>query len=278
MRPVPPSVGQIERVRLVTVALLGEAIVSVMLAKIDLLQKGTPARADCWMLDGIHRVMLQAVERMQQNTTGWEQLALDDRRHGGVSNTEVVLRGSDPAWSEDARREAEMLQAALGPAVEVHHIGSTAVADLTSKPIIDLAVALPTPRFSQTFAGAKSTLHNLGYRYIGVRGGFFFEKGPAASVRTHALQVHTTDSAVLAMLLRFRDELRKDGELRREYAAAKAAIARHLPRRRWIYAIYKGHWIQEQIWRGLGARSWADWFVAHQRAQVKLAKASQGAA
>lgn len=254
-----------------TIALLSEAVASIIVTKIDLFRAGAPTRVDRWALDRLHREMLARVERMRQRAIGQDMTVENPTPSEGVSNTQVILRASDLAWCDDARREAELLCATLGPGIEVHHIGSTAVAGLAAKPIVDLAIALPSASFASEFARARTALIGLGYRYLGVRGGFFFEKGPAP-IRTHAVQVHAAGSAVLLMLLDFRDALRCDEVLRSDYAAVKSAIARCLPRRRWIYAIYKGHWIQERQWRGLGARGWVDWFIDHRRVQAELTK------
>lgn len=219
--------------------------------------------------------MLREVARMRENALGRNQPIRAAERRPGASNAEVVLCGSDSGWRDDARKEVDALRAAFGPEAEVHHIGSTAVEGVAAKPIVDLAIALPASAFEKTLLPSRRALDRLGYRYLGMRGGLFFEKGPAP-IRTHALQIHIAGSALLVMLLGFRDLLRQNEEVRREYVATKAAIACSLPRHRWIYAIYKGHWIQEQQWRMLGATGWGDWFIVHRRARAELAEAARG--
>lgn len=277
MFPAPPTVSWIQRTWLVTVALATEALASAVLMKIDRLQAGIPRRADRRMLERLHRVMLAKVHEMRRcNAIEEEGLPVVHQSSTGVSNAEVVLSRSDPAWSMEAQHEAEALRGVLEPEIEVHHIGSTAVPGLSAKPIIDFAIELPSTRFSAALKEAKAALGHLGYRFIGMRGGLFFEKGPAP-IRTHALQIHVAGSVVLTMLLDFRNALERDDELRRDYAATKAAIARCLPRHRWIYAIYKGHWIQEQQWRGVGANGWAERYVGHRQSQTQLLRLVRGA-
>lgn len=249
---------------------------AVIVAKVQWLQRGRPQRHDCRMLNRLHRQQLARIDWMRQRYSMRNSLSHTRQSGVGASNAEVFLCDCDATWMEEARREAATLRAALGAGIEVHHIGSTAVDALAAKPIVDLAIALPRTAFAHDFPRVRRALERLGYRYLGVRGGLFFEKGPAP-VRTHALQVHTIGGAVLLMLLHFRDLLRADADLREEYTETKAALAMHLPRRRWIYAIYKGHWIQEQQWRDLGATGWGEWFVAHHRARADLARASKGA-
>ena len=50
---------------------------------------------------------------------------------------------SDPTWPEFYARLAAVLEAELGPAWRIEHIGSTSVSGLLAKPVIDLAVRLP---------------------------------------------------------------------------------------------------------------------------------------
>ncbi len=259
------------RTRLVAAALFNKAIETVVLAKISAFPTGAPNRLDRWVLNRIHQMMVRQIERMRL-AAGEEEHRVSELPDAGVHNAEVVLRASNQAWSTEASRETDAIRQALGDSVAVHHIGSTAVAQLAAKPIIDLAVALPAERFEEELTRANAVLVRLGYRYVGVRGGYFFEKGPAP-VRTHALQVHAADSGVLVDLLRFRDALRQNEALRKDYAATKAALAAHFPRQRLLYVTYKFHWIAEWQWREADARCWTEWFVGHKRTQIRLTKA-----
>jgi dephospho-CoA kinase len=67
---------------------------------------------------------------------------LDD---GQPARPEPVLVPSDPSWPDQARRIAARLNTACGHrAVRVDHIGSTAVAGLDAKDIIDMQVTVPS--------------------------------------------------------------------------------------------------------------------------------------
>lgn len=262
----------LRRLRYTTLALANQAIEAAVLAKTRLLRQKTPDAFDRWVLDGQHRLMLRQIEQMRAAASANAAANADDAGSaaGGVHNSQVALRAADPRWSLAAMDEATIVRLAVGDdCLAVHHIGSTAVEQLDAKPIIDLAVVLPAEKFPTILGPALAALGQVGYRYVGVRGGVFLEKGPAP-IRTHAVQIHPSDSFGLEMILRFRGLLRADPRLRDDYAATKAALAHHLPRQRWIYAIYKGHWIQEQQWRESGAKSWVDWFIAQSRSQFRL--------
>lgn len=259
--------------RALLLAVSNKVVELVVLAKVRV-QRGSFTKVDSWTLEAIHRRMLMQVERMRAFAEMDEPMRASAPAPVGVSNTDVVLHVSDPAWRVEASREATALQRALGHGIQVHHIGSTAIEQLEAKPIIDLAAALPAENFSEELARMRQALEAAGYRYLGVRGGYFFEKGPAP-VRTHALQVHVAGSAELAELLRFRDALRDDPALRTNYARVKVALAAFFPRQRIFYVTYKFHWIAERQWREAGARDWSAWFVAHKRSQSRLAKAAR---
>lgn len=53
----------------------------------------------------------------------------------------IIVEPWNPRWSADFDREAERLRRVLGDvAVAIHHIGSTAVAGLAAKPVIDVLI------------------------------------------------------------------------------------------------------------------------------------------
>jgi GrpB-like predicted nucleotidyltransferase (UPF0157 family) len=266
--PTPATISTPERVRAWSIAIWNKAVELLVLTKVRW-QGGRLERFDRWALGAVHRLMLARVTRLR--STGDTGLTHVDERRTliGVHNAVVVLTAPNPAWEYEAASEAAMLKRVLGDRAELHHIGSTAIVDLPAKPIIDLAAALPAERLVAGFSHTRVALANAGYRYVGVRGGHFFEKGPLP-VRTHALQVHVAGSSELAELLRFRDALRADSALRTNYAATKAVLAAHFSRQRLLYVTYKFHWIAEWQWRTTGAADWATWFVAHKQSLARM--------
>lgn len=259
-----------ERMRAWLIAIWNKAVEAAIFTKVR--GQGESTKFDRWALTAVHQMMWRQVERMRRDGAVDVTHVTSDSGTG-VHNSRVVLSVPKPEWRRDAEQEIARLQSVLGPRAVVHHIGSTAIEELAAKPIIDLAAALPPETFRQEFARARIALGDVGYRYLGVRGGHFFEKGQAG-VRTHALQVHA-EGAELDELLRFRDALRNDSVLRTDYARTKAALAAHFPRQRLLYVTYKFHWIAEWQWRTGGAADWATWFVAHRQALAKMARAAR---
>jgi GrpB-like predicted nucleotidyltransferase (UPF0157 family) len=63
---------------------------------------------------------------------------------GGVEKREIKIASYDPDWPNRFRQHAQSVARALGDsALQIEHIGSTAVPDLAAKPIIDILVVVP---------------------------------------------------------------------------------------------------------------------------------------
>ncbi len=262
----------LRRLRFTILALANQAIEATVLAKFRLFRQETPDAFDRWVLAGQHRLMLRQIEELRASSP--VGATTESRDSGspanGVHNSAVSLRAADHRWSLAAMDEATVIRLAVGDdCLAVHHIGSTAVEQLDAKPIIDLAVVLPAENFSALLGPALTALGRVGYRYVGVRGGVFLEKGPAP-IRTHAAQIHPSDSFILSDILRFRGHLREDVRLRTDYLALKRALAQQFQSHRMLYALYKAHWIDDQQWQRSGMKDWATWKLEQKLAQQRL--------
>jgi GrpB-like predicted nucleotidyltransferase (UPF0157 family) len=83
-------------------------------------------------------------------------------RYGGGR---IAIVEYDPAWPVMFEEERVAVLRALGPiAVQIDHIGSTAVPGLPSKPIIDLLVTVRSLVEARTSCVAP--LEGLGYTYL----------------------------------------------------------------------------------------------------------------
>ena len=109
-------------------------------------------------------------------------------------------------------------------AVDVQHVGSTAVDGLEAKPIIDIALAVTS---AEDVPRLRRPLEGLGYVYrgdAGSDGGHLFVKESAPEVRTHHLHAVCVDDPQWREWLLFRDELRADEALRASYSDLKKAL------------------------------------------------------
>jgi GrpB-like predicted nucleotidyltransferase (UPF0157 family) len=129
----------------------------------------------------------------------------------------------DPAWPHLFETEAARLKPVFGPAaLEIHHIGSTAVPGLTAKPEIDILIIVKDSNVADTVA---SSLAELGYGRGGdLSPGHGFFKRDENGVRTHKLHVCIAGHSKALEMVKFRDHLRQDDEARDAYGRLKLQL------------------------------------------------------
>ena len=141
----------------------------------------------------------------------------------GEASIEIV--DYDAAWPERFRAERGMLEAILKPwlAGAIEHVGSTAMAGMPAKPVIDIMAGVSDLDVSRP---AIEALSKLGYVYFPYRTDImhWFCK-PSAAFRTHHLHLVPVGSRRWEECLAFRDAIRKDPALAKEYAALKIRLA-----------------------------------------------------
>jgi GrpB-like predicted nucleotidyltransferase (UPF0157 family) len=148
----------------------------------------------------------------------------------------ILIAEYDPAWATEFSREEARLRHAIGEwASAIEHVGSTAVPGLAAKPVIDIGVALR--RFEDALQ-CVTPLVRIGYRCMGefdLPGRIFFRKlteSPAPGqtlsgvARTHQIHMYERGHWEDVAHILFRDALRTDPSLAREYEALKRELAR----------------------------------------------------
>ena len=142
----------------------------------------------------------------------------------------VVLVDHDPHWSMSFEAERRRLVEALpGLFVEIAHIGSTAVPDIRTKPLIDLLAGVPS--LADAFA-LNHLLDRIGYTTLAsynaaltTRQWFMRQSG---GHRTHHLHAVVHDGPEWRARIGFRDALLADAVLRARYQSLKEdLLARH---------------------------------------------------
>jgi len=145
-----------------------------------------------------------------------------------MDDEKIVLKANSPEWAVSFEQEAKLLKHALpDQLITAHHVGSTAIASIRAKPIIDIAVE------SATYPPSKFvnlTLAELGYTSHGesnVPGRCWFSKGIPREFNLHWCPRNGT---VVRAQVRFRDALRENSNLANEYELLKfkAAEDRHI--------------------------------------------------
>lgn len=141
-------------------------------------------------------------------------------------NIEVVTY--NPQWPKMFESEAEIIKQVLGNnCVTIHHIGSTSVPGLSSKPLIDM---LPVVKDIQEVDRSIKAMESLGYEAKGEYGIAFrryFQKGK--NIRTHNVHVYEEGDPEIDRYLKFRDWMRSHEDDARAYANLKIELAAKFP-------------------------------------------------
>jgi len=137
----------------------------------------------------------------------------------------IQLSPYQPIWPEKFRVEKEKLEGVFGDAaLEIEHIGSTAVEGLTSKPIIDMAVMIRNHKEADGFTEALSP---IGYEFHTRGERHFYTKGDP--IEYHLSVAYTDRGGFWPRQIMFRDYLRSHPEARDEYARLKEELLRQDP-------------------------------------------------
>jgi len=165
----------------------------------------------------------------------------------GLPRGKVSVVSHDPRWAELYQCAAADLRRYLGDwIVALAHIGSTAVADLDAKPILDLMLAVKSLQLPRE---VFRELSDIGYEHRAedtVPGRLFFAKGDDGA-RTHYLSICESESAFWMSHIAFRDMLRADDRLARQYAALKHRLAERFPDDRRAYGNAKECFIRSVL-------------------------------
>lgn len=164
----------------------------------------------------------------------------------------ILLADSDLAWPKLFDAPAARAAAALGPIpARIEHVGSTSVPGLPAKPVIDLDVVVT----AADIPSAIERLAALGYAHKGDGGlpgreAFWSPRGEAR----HHLYLCTPDALAFQDQILFRDYLRANPEIAREYAALKRELAARHGADRAAYQTGKEGFI-DAIWSALRSHS-----------------------
>jgi GrpB-like predicted nucleotidyltransferase (UPF0157 family) len=162
----------------------------------------------------------------------------------GLQRGTVQVVPYTPMWAELFQEECRRLQQALGSlALDIQHIGSTAVPGLAAKPIMDLGIAVST---DAEVAACVPLLAALGYTYREDRGsneGHFFDRGPEQQL-THYLHMLLISSPAWQNYLLFRDYLIAHPDIRDAYMQLKQDLAKRYAADRAAYTAAKAEFVQ----------------------------------
>ena len=151
----------------------------------------------------------------------------------GLKRGTVRLADHDPQWKTAAAETIRQLWDILGPvAKDIQHVGSTAIAGIKAKPIIDIAVAVDD--FAEVEVLAP-TLQANGFlrRNAPVDTRLLFAIGEDTDredrITTHFIHISKTDSIDCQNSVNFRDYLNAMPNIANEYEDIKIRLAEENP-------------------------------------------------
>jgi len=159
---------------------------------------------------------------------------------------EVVLVPYDPDWPRAFESERQRISTILAIAPDaIEHIGSTAVPQLTGKPVVDMMLgvsSLPRPDY-------VSRLGILGYANLGEAGvpGRIYLRLRGDDKGNFNLHIVERAGAHWTNNLALRDLLRRDSAARESYAAGKLAALASAGNRLLAYSAAKQPLIEELV-------------------------------
>lgn len=166
----------------------------------------------------------------------------------GLKRGTVEIANYDPAWPQMFEREKSILVGTLGDKlIALEHVGSTSVAGLASKPIIDMVGAVDSFDELNYFI---EKLQKLGYEYMPERmfaERKFFPKGPRENRTYHLNLVIKDNPQQWQDVILFRDYLRHNQVARDQYADLKKTLASKHNDDRYTYTRAKNDFIQQAL-------------------------------
>ncbi|HEX8254066.1 MAG TPA: GrpB family protein [Thermoanaerobaculia bacterium] len=157
----------------------------------------------------------------------------------------------DDAWPARFRAEAERLRATIGPFVDaIEHVGSTAVAGLMGKGVLDIGVAVGSVGAADA---CVAPLTALGYEYRGMHGDDprrrYYVRDDSDGRRLVQVHLYVLPAQGYVEQLAFRDALRADPALVAAYAEEKQRVAEAVGWDKAAYALEKGAFVERVLER-----------------------------
>jgi GrpB-like predicted nucleotidyltransferase (UPF0157 family) len=159
----------------------------------------------------------------------------------GLDSNQVLLAEYDQDWVSYYESEANVIKNALGNLViDIQHIGSTSVPGLKAKPIIDILAGLKSFEQIDTVIKQMEALEYTYAHWAGIPGDYTFRKG---NFTTHFVHIVIHGGQNWNHNIRFRDIVRNNPNLAREYELLKEELVKQYPDSREKYTEGKSKFI-----------------------------------
>jgi len=172
-----------------------------------------------------------------------------------MSPNRVELLPHDPDWTLRAEVESAALRAVVGDILlVVHHIGSTAIAGIHAKPVIDL---MSVVRSLDALDALRDGIESLGYEWCGEFGlpgrRYCRRDDPGTGRRLVQVHAYAEGHGDIVRHLAFRDFLRTHSDVAHAYDREKQRCQRLHPDDSRAYGACKSDWIRAVEARALQA-------------------------
>lgn len=163
----------------------------------------------------------------------------------GLKKGTVLLLPHDPQWEAAAQNTMVLLQKLLGGiALDIRHVGSTAIPSVHAKPIIDIVVGVREVNGVLPYADVLSA-HGIVFHREAVKGQLLFViGGPSEEIVTHHIHIVQYKSAAWNNYLNFRDYLIANPQKAKLYDQLKIVSAAKFPDDRKSYTASKEELIE----------------------------------
>lgn len=163
----------------------------------------------------------------------------------------------DPEWAKEFEKiKNEIIPVISDDIISIEHVGSTSVAGLWAKPIIDIDIVIDDGKLPVII----KKLAEIGYCHRGDLGiigreAFGYNEKEKAHLMKHHLYVCHKDNAELKQHLALRDFLRKNAEYCEKYSNIKIEMAKKFPHDIDNYILGKQPVVME-IYEMCGIKPW----------------------
>jgi len=164
----------------------------------------------------------------------------------GMDKKKLQLLPHDVSWKDGFLSESKRIKSAVADSsIRIEHIGSTSISDICAKPILDIAILCD----EKGLENLAEALVRLGYEYRGQFDdeiGHFYAVLDKGNIRYCQAHIYTEANEDWHLKLKFRNVLRENAELRREYNEYKLDLAKRVSNKS-EYAEIKDKWVDSFI-------------------------------
>ncbi|WP_240992262.1 GrpB family protein [Rickettsiella grylli] len=161
----------------------------------------------------------------------------------------IIIESYNTNWTKLAEAEIKAIKRISNQLsyVSIKHLGSTAVPELSSKPIIDIFIAVNSIEEAKQWIKPLETFAYVFWNENPNKSHLRFFKGipPFGEKRTHHIHIVQSGNSTIEHSVLFRDILRRDQKIRLEYEALKIQLSQSHLTNRELYTDKKGEFIKK---------------------------------